>query len=189
MPIPMPAKPSGVFYGSKNSNVQIDIFIDIQCPHSKKAWPNIKTLMNHYDQNEIGLKLHLITLSNHRQSWDITKAIFAMCSDDSEIIECIDFYYQRQASFLNAPFLHKTHQDLIDYISLSAFEFNGMDKNDLFNKMNSNEIYEIARTPNRYAAVRGAWGTPTYFINNARQFDINHASDLSAWRNIIDKLI
>ena len=76
----------------------------------------------------------------------------------------------------------------MEYIYQSAHDFNGTSKVLLSEEINGKKYYEVARTPNRYAAVRGVWGTPTFFINNARQFDLNHASTVDDWKRVFDKL-
>ena len=77
MTIPIPHRPSGFLKGAAAADVTLDVFVDIQCPHSKRLWPTLMSVMDHYQAESISLKTHLITGSNHRQAWDMTLALFA----------------------------------------------------------------------------------------------------------------
>lgn len=178
MPIPVTNKRSGVRYGSSDADIQIEVFIDIQCPHSKLAWPQIQYLLSEVVGENVAVTLHLISLSNHRQSWDISKAIFIYANGDAKrFLTLIDYLYQRQDSFYNAAFREQTHQDLYDFIAKVTFdcsEENGhpFDVTTCLQQLDSDEIYHLARTPNRYAAAKGVWGTPRFFLNDAELLDI-----------------
>ena len=78
MPIPIPNRASGFTLGPSSANVKIDVFFDIQCPHSKQTWPTIIELLKYYESKSVSVTAHLITLSNHRQAWDLSLALFAL---------------------------------------------------------------------------------------------------------------
>ena len=69
MTTPIPSRPSGFLFGDPAALITIDVFFDIQCPHSRALWPNLLEVMEHYKNKPVSLKAHLITLSNHRQAW------------------------------------------------------------------------------------------------------------------------
>lgn len=189
MAIPIPQRPSGVLLGDPAAEVTIDAFVDIQCPHSKTLWPTLLAVMEHYKDASVSLRTHLITLSNHRQAWDMSLGLFAYADGSpSRFYEFASYLYERQAQFYNGEFLHKTHQELKELVIDLAQESGNIDRQVFLNRMQDDDIYIMARTPIRYAATRAVWATPTLFINNADDVPVNHLSDLQAWQSVLDNL-
>jgi len=190
MTIPIPHRPSGFLLGDPAALVTIDAFIDIQCPHSRQVWPTLLEVLAYYKKESVSIKVHLMTLSNHRQAWDISLGLFALADGDAERFrDFTSFIYQRQEQFYNAPFLHKTHDDLKQFIADLAVEYSSVVRADFLSRMDDHDIYIQARTPIRYAATKAVWATPTLFINNAGAVPVDHASSFREWRKVIDPLL
>lgn len=190
MPIPLSNQPSGFFFGNRAANVQIDLFLDIQCPYSAKTWPVAREVMSHFGTQVIGLSVHLLTLSNHRQSWDVTKGLFGLAGTDHGLFfKFADFLYANQARFYNGSFADRTHNDLLKLIAELGQEFDGTDPAKMMTLLNNDKVYYKAKEPGRYAALRGVWSTPTIFINHAEQMSLGSSSTLSDWQAIVDPLL
>ncbi len=190
MSIPIPHRPSGILLGDPQASVTIDVFVDIQCPHSRAIWPNLMEVMRHYTGASVSLKTHLITLSNHRQAWDMSLGLLALAEGDADkFYGFATFLYERQDTFYNGPFLHKTHDDLRQLVADYAEEHGKVERDAFFERMDSSEIYVMARTPIRYAATRSVWATPTVFINNAGLVPVDQHSSLEDWQAVIDPLL
>jgi len=191
MPIPIPPKPSGFHHGSRDANIQIEVFIDIQCPHSKRAWPSVIALKEHYTSDQISLAVHLITLSNHRQAWDISKGIFALAGENDEVFfRFASYLYARQKEYYNASFRDKTHQDLLNHIADYANDFSGIDKSRMLELIETGEVYTDARTPIRFASTKGVWATPTYFLNGSDLIGkLSEDPTLKEWQSLIEPLL
>ena len=190
MPIPIPKRPSGFTAGDINASVTVDVFLDIQCPHSKQAWPIICQLVEHYQGQSVSVTVHLMTLSNHRQSWDISLGLFAVADGDAKVFfDFASYLYERQDQFYNAVFEHKTHNDLRQLAARFAVDHAGVDPDWIIKRMSDNDVYINARTPIRFAATRAVWATPTFFINNADDVPITFESTLEEWVNAIGKLL
>jgi len=190
MPIPIPHRASGFRLGAPVAQVEIDIFFDIQCPHSKRAWPTILAILEKYQSQAVSVTAHLITLSNHRQSWDMSLGLFAVAQGDAQrFFDFVTFLFARQEQFFNAQFRHKTHQDLRNLAAQYAKEFADIDTQKLLKDLDDNDIYVQARTPIRYAATRAVWATPTIFINNADDVPVRFDSPASDWFAVIDPLL
>ena len=190
MPIPIPKRPSGYKLGKSDAPVQIEMFFDLECPFSKKGWQTILQVAKAYS-DKIYLILQPMTLGNHRQSWDGTKAAIAVAEDDTDkFINFVNYLFDRQSEFANEASKDKTqtdwHNQLADY-AIDATEWS--DKSKFVRLLNSKEIYNQARIPARFAAMRGVWSTPTYFINGAEATDLSSQSSLKDWQNKIDSLL
>lgn len=190
MPIPIPHRASGFTVGDPSATVNIDVFFDIQCPHSKRAWPTVIEVLKHYQSKPVRVTAHLITLSNHRQAWDVSLGLFALADGESNrFFDFASFLFDQQELFYNAPFKHQTHEDLRQLISEFANQHAGLDRTKFLEKMDTHDVYIQARTPIRFAATRAVWATPTFFINNADDVPVNHESGLQDWVNVIEPLL
>lgn len=190
MTIPIPHRASGFLLGDATAQITIDAFIDIQCPHSRTIWPTLVEMSNHYKSKSVSLRVHLITLSNHRQAWDMSLGLFAFADGDAvKFYDFATFIYERQAQFYNGPFLNKTHDDLIQLVADFAEEHAGVIRDKFIERMNDSDIYVQARTPIRFAATKAVWATPTLFINNAGNVPVDHKSSLADWQAVIEPLL
>ena len=189
MTTPIPMRPSGVLRGDKAADITIDVFVDIQCPHSRAMWPTLLSVIQHYKSRSVSLKVHLMTLSNHRQAWDMSLGLFALADGDADkFYDFATYLYERQDEFYNAEFMHKTHDDLRQLIADKAEEHLGINRCQFLSRMDDGDIYTLARTPIRYAATKSVWATPTVFINNGGNVLVNHLSTLADWQQMIDPL-
>ncbi len=190
MTTPIPKRPSGVLLGDNAADIVIDAFIDIQCPHSRTIWPTLLDVIKYYEESSVSLKVHLITLSNHRQAWDMSLGLFALADGDAnKFYDFATFLYDRQNEFYNAAFMYKTHDDLRQMIADNAQDHLNIDRSKFLDRMNDNDIYTLARTPIRYAATKSVWATPTLFINNGANVPVDHLSTLADWQEVIDPLL
>ena len=190
MAIPVPKRPSGFTIGDTNARVTVDVFVDIQCPHSKKAWPVVCQLAEHYKGEPVSVAVHLLTLSNHRQAWDMSLGLFAVAANDAQaFFDFASYIYARQDQFYNGPFEHKTHDDLRQLVADFAVDHAGVDRSWLLRRMADNDVYIDARTPIRFAATRAVWATPTFFINNADDVQVTFESKVEEWIKTIDELL
>ena len=190
MSIPIPRRPSGFLLGDLAAEITIEAFVDIQCPHSQAVWPRLMEVMDHYQNQPVSLRVHLITLSNHRQAWDMSLGLLALADGDAKkFFNFATFIYERQEQFYNGVFLDKTHNDLKQLIADFAVEHAGVDREAFLERMADSDIYVQGRTPIRYAATRGIWATPTLFVNNAGNVSVDHKSSLADWQELIDPLL
>ena len=149
------------------------------------------SVMNHYEKAPVSLKVHLMTLSNHRQAWDVSLGLFALADGDAKkFYDFATFLYEKQDEFYNAVFKHKTHNDLRELIADYAEEHSSItDRAQLLQRMSDEDIYVLARTPIRYAATKSVWATPTVFINNGGNVPVDFSSTLVDWQAVIDPLL
>jgi len=190
MTIPIPNRPSGFLLGDAAADITIDAFVDIQCVHSRTIWLVLLEVAEHYKGKPVSLRVHLITLSNHRQAWDMSLGLFALADGDAKrFYDFASHLFKWQIQFTNASFLHKTHYDLIELVADFAQEYGEENREKFISRMRDNDIYVQARTPIRYAATKAVWATPTIFINNASKVPVDHNSTLAQWKAVIDPLL
>ena len=191
MPIPIPKRPSGYVRGAASALPQIEAFVNIQCPYSKKAWPTLLAVCDHYGPEKVRLRVQLLSMANHRQSWDVTKAIFAVADVDSKLFfPLATFLYEHQEKFVNKEFKERTEPDLYDLIVRLLTEYGyKTDRTEFIKRLESDEVFGAAKVPSRIAFSRGVWSTPTFFINGAEVTQLGSSSTLEDWNKILEPLL
>lgn len=189
MPIPIPSRPAGFSQGNISGALHIDIFLDIQCPFSKKAWPIVLKVMELY-QDQAYFTFYPMTLPNHRQSWDATKATVAFSQDNTnQFIKFFDYLYSHQNQLQNEVFEKRTQVDLYELLAQFASDCSNWQSEAFIKKLKSEAIYQATKIPVRIAASRGVWSTPTFFINEAEATNLSSASSVADWQKCLDDLL
>ncbi len=187
MQIPLMRKAAGRLFGNRTADVQVEVFLDVQCPHSAKAWPTIEQVMAHYGPDGIGLSIYMMVLSNHRQSWDVTLALYGLSGeDDARFFRFLAFLYSHQERYFNGAFAHRTHDDLKQLVENLCQEFDGTPAEQATRLLADDNVFAAAKHPGRVAALRGVWSTPTIFINHSERSELGSSSSLGDWRATID---
>jgi protein-disulfide isomerase len=190
MSIPIPKRPSGYRLGAPDAPIQLEIFFDLECPFSKKGW---QTMMQLKDvcQPKLYIILQPMSLGNHRQSWDATKAAIAIAGNDTnKFIDFVSYLFEHQEEFANEAFKDKTQKDWHDLLAQYALDATAWSEREKFIQLlNSEDIYNQTKIPARFAAIRGVWSTPTFFINGAEATDLSSQSSLADWQNKIYSLL
>ena len=191
MPIPIPKRPSGYRLGNAEAPIIVEMFFDLECPFSKKGWQTIMQVAKAYSSERVYFIFQPMTLGNHRQSWDATKAVIAVAGEDTDkFIDFVSYIFEHQSEFANEAFKDKTQTDwhhLLASYAVDATEWK--DKEQFIELLNSKEIYNQTKTPTRWAIVRGVWSTPTFFINGAEATDLSSQSSLQDWQNKINSML
>ncbi len=148
---------------------------------------------NHYERESVAVTAHPIVLCDHRQSWDLTKALVAIAADDAlRAWQFIGYLYQHQTDYGPDAFDHKTRQDLRQLIKNLAAKFDpALSNSDLAQQISDEEgtVASRAKASVRYAIGRGVWSTPTVFINGSPVPELESSSTLSDWQALIDPML
>jgi protein-disulfide isomerase len=188
MPIPVPSTPPGYRLGSGNAPLQVEAFIDVECPFSKKAWPTLMALVNGED-DRLAVTVHPIVLCDHRQSWDLTKALVAIAGRDAlKAWKFLSHLYQRQQQFANEAFDTNTREDLFKLIEKLTEEFASDTVTPELMKGvrdDTSDISSHAKTSIRYAILQGVWSTPTFLINGTEVPQLESSSTLQDWQKFL----
>ena len=85
--IPLPKHPLGFVYneGELSAPIHLEAFVDLTCPDSQQAWPNIKKVADMYGPKTVQLTLQLFPLPYHTNAF-----LAAQVSSEN-----MDTYYSR----------------------------------------------------------------------------------------------
>jgi protein-disulfide isomerase len=191
MAIPIPKRPSGYRRGTCEAAIQIDAFVDIECPFSKKAWPTLLAVNDQYNRDQISIVVHPIVLADHRQSWDVTKAAIVLSKGDPERFwEAFTYLYSHQKDFFIEAFDPKTRIELYSLLADYAKDFGDYSDTGAFiEQIKLKETEQQAKVSIRYAIRLGIWSAPTFLINGSQASELSSSSSLSDWRKIVDPLL
>ncbi|HIK11812.1 MAG TPA: thioredoxin domain-containing protein [Oscillatoriaceae cyanobacterium M33_DOE_052] len=191
MTIPIPTRPSGYQRGPCDALVQVEAFLDIECPFSKKAWSTLVAIADEYVDREVRFTLHPVVLANHRQSWDVTKVAVILAADDPvRFWDVFNYLYERQDQYTEAALLQQTHVDLYNLLAQFAAEYSDwQDETEFIRQLTSDRVEQETKVPIRYAISRSVWSTPTFFINGSEASQLSSSSSLADWKSILDPLL
>ncbi|EDX85729.1 hypothetical protein S7335_3432 [Synechococcus sp. PCC 7335] len=191
MSIPVPSRRSGYRIGNANAPIMVEVFFDLECPFSKKCWDTVMQVKAAYTAEQLYWVFQPMSLGNHRQSWDATKAAIAVSDADTQkFIDFVSYLFGKQPEFANEAWKDKTQTEFHTFLAECAAEATAYkDKEQFLKLLSSKEIYAQARIPARFAIVRGVWSTPTFFINGAEATTLSSSSSVQDWRSVIDDLL
>jgi protein-disulfide isomerase len=190
MAIPIPQRTAGYRLGSAEAPVQVEAFVDVECPFSKKAWPTLLAIANSYSELEVGITAHAIVLCDHRQSWDITKAAVFVAEDDPvRFWQFLSLVYKRQEDYAGDRFDQRTRLDLYHLLGEFVAEFDSIEQTNLMTALRSDRVEKATKASIRYAISRGIWSTPTFLVNGAEATDLSSASTIADWRSMLELLL
>jgi len=195
---PIPPRNPGYRFGSSDAPVQVDVFIDLQCPFSAKIWKTLSggVVKKHTDSKEVSFVIFPMCLPWHRQVVDMTKAALVVSGDNAQRwFDFATYLYDRQNEFLNAEFKNKTENDLLNLLAAHAIKFSSetkqsqpaLDAAAWVKQFESDEAYNRIKYPIRVAIKRGVWSTPTVFINGSAA-DIGSSTTAAEWDAAIAKV-
>ena len=191
MSVPIPSRPYGYRIGSGNAPIQAEVFVDIECPFSKRAWETLQKVVAGSASDQVAFTALPVVLCDHRQSWDLTKAATWVANGDAERFwQFFSYLYQRQSQFSTAAFKQKTQLDLHNLIAEFVEDFTGQSPpTSLAEKLGDDGLENRAKHSVRYAIIRGIWSTPTVLINGAKADVLDSSATVSDWQNLFDSLL
>ncbi|MEL7358398.1 MAG: thioredoxin domain-containing protein [Cyanobacteria bacterium J06560_6] len=143
MAIPIPARPSGYQLGDANAPVVVEMFLDLECPFSKRGWNNAMKVIEAYSPEQVCWMFQLMTLGNHRQSWDATKAVMAVAGDDvRKFVDFASHIFSKQSEFANEAWKDHTQTEFHHSTARQAHDF--LDRGSLlFKELPCSRIFAV----------------------------------------------
>jgi len=192
MAIPIPSRAPGWKLGNGDSPIQLEVFLDLQCPFSQKCFPTILSVLKQYSK-ELSVSFFPIVLYSHRQAWAMTKAALVVADGDpNKWVQFVSYLFENSSDFKNDLHYKKTEEDLYNLLASHIVKFSKIDEKEIGNiktKMESESAYSAAKPPIRLAAKRGVWSTPTFFINGSEATGLGSSTDQKAWEKVIADLL
>ncbi|XP_072046736.1 uncharacterized protein [Amphiura filiformis] len=186
--IPIPNRPLGFQYGSKGQSlIQLDAFMDLACPDSKRAFPTLKEVADHYGVANLRLNVVMFPLPYHRSAWLTTQSTFIINGINSDAtFKWMADFYAVQEKFFNSPTMNMSDTQIMSLIADVAG--NVVDRSTFLSKLLVDEGDSDARTMWKYSCSRTISGTPQILVNGVG-VDASLSWTLDDWMKVIDPLL
>lgn len=189
-----PSRIDGFFYRKDSLNllntVLIEAFYDPVCPDSRDSWPPLKQIVHHYG-SRVALQLHLLPLPYHDNAFVTSRALHIVNAlNSSATFPLLEWFFDNQEKFYGAQTRNLSRASITEEVVKSATKVVGSSYyNAVKNGFNDTQTDYKTRVSFKYAASRGVYGTPFFYVNGFLLSDTGAAIDYNAWRRIIDPLI
>ncbi|KAF0694625.1 Aste57867_14521 [Aphanomyces stellatus] len=169
---PIPKTPYGFTYadGAADAPIQIDFFLDLLCPYSRDAYPNVTKIATDFP-DKIRVRFHHFPLPYHRNAFLLhhaAQALVNVTGSDAAFASWAEAVYKDQSVFNENVSLGDA-KAAIKKLALGAFpELSGDDIDaGLKNRDRNLEV----RADFKYGSTRGVYGTPSIYLNGIQAFD------------------
>ncbi|KAJ7957910.1 Thioredoxin superfamily protein [Quillaja saponaria] len=188
-----PAKLDGFPYGNrplKWDTILIEAFYDPVCPDSRDSWPPLKQALRYYGSS-VSLVVHLLPLPYHDNAFVASRALHIV-NDlyPSATFPLLEWFFKYQEKFYGAQTRNLSRASIIDDIVKSATKVVGRSYyNDIKVGFNNSKTDLETRVSFKYAASRGVYGTPFFYVNGFLLADTGSSIDFNGWRKALDPLV
>ena len=205
-PIAIPPHTPGFRLGSPAAQIQVEVFVDLQCPYSAKAFAYTLQLHQRHPNDVSFIYLPLV-LPAHRQAYYMLKSSLAAAltttsptltaassapTVSSTWIAYVGHLYTQVDRFSSRNhYMNKTEEDLLNHVSRCVLEFHHEDEprfDQYYQLIKSEALDEWAKQSIRLAAKRGVVSTPTFFVNGSECVVVD-SSSTDKWEEIIKQLL
>ncbi|KAL2346217.1 hypothetical protein Fmac_000217 [Flemingia macrophylla] len=170
--------------------ILIEAFYDPVCPDSRDSWPPLKQALHHYG-SRVSLLLHLLPLPYHDNAFVTSRALHIVNSlNSSATFPLLEWFFSHQEKFYGAQTRNLSRASIIEEIVKSAAKVVGRSYYNAIKKgFNDTKSDYQTRVSFKYAALRGVYGTPFFYVNGFLLPDAGGSVDYKAWRKFIDPLV
>ncbi|KAI4316981.1 hypothetical protein L6164_024898 [Bauhinia variegata] len=188
-----PAKLDGFVYENRALNydtILIEAFYDPVCPDSRDSWPPLKKALSYYG-DRVSLVVHLLPLPYHDNAFVASRALhIANGLNRSATFPLLEWFFKHQEKYYGAKTHYLSRAAIVDQIAKSVTEVVGSsDYHSIKSRFNDTKTDLQTRVSFKYAASRGVYGTPFFYVNGFLLPDTGSAVDYNTWRKVIDPLI
>ncbi|KAE9603520.1 hypothetical protein Lal_00002473 [Lupinus albus] len=188
-----PAKSDGFGYkirSIKLDSILVEAFYDPLCPDSRDSWPPLKNALHHYG-HRVSLVVHLLPLPYHDNAFVASRALHIVNGlNTSATYPLLEWFFENQEKFYNVPTRNLSRASIVKKIVKSATEVVGESHyKSIKNGFNDTDTDILTRISFKYAASRGVYGTPTFFVNGFLLPDSGDSVNYTAWRKVLDPLV
>lgn len=195
--VPIPGTPPGFLIGrgSGDATVQMETYIDLLCPYSKAAYEGLKALADHYEPNEVRIKVVLFPLPFHQHSFTATESVFTITSalGDDQFTPWLEAMYENQERFWNKATKDLSAVQVTNELKELAKKTLPSLTDEQWEKgmtgYGGTKADQHTRVTWKYACTRTVTGTPQYTLNGVPFDEADSSWKLKDWLRIIDPLV
>ncbi|KAJ1421588.1 Thioredoxin-like fold [Sesbania bispinosa] len=188
-----PAKLDGFVYKDRSfdfDTILIEAFYDPLCPDSRDSWPPLKHALHHYG-SRVSLVVHLLPLPYHDNAFAASRALHIVNAlNRSATFPLLEWFFKHQEKFYGAQTRNLSRASIEEKIVKSVTKVVGNSyHSSIKSGFNDTKTDHQTRVSFKYAALRGVYGTPFFYVNGFLLPDTGAAVNYSTWRKVIDPLV
>lgn len=184
--IPVAKQYPGFSFGSKNAQIQIDLYVDLICPDCATIWSIVKQVMDKY-KTQVHVQMHCYDLCYHKWAYLVARGLYALnaISEEKAKMMIDGLFINHDQTQFAVPESEKNMTDtLVNYVT-TTYE---VEKTDFMDKFASSDVVTNTRVDYKYSQIKGLHGTPTVYINGGSS-SLNETSTFEDWTTEIDSLL
>lgn len=189
---PIPLASSIVATGNADAPIQLEAFLDHQCPDSKASWPILKQLAEAYGPSKIRLVISLFPLPYHHNAFLAAQGavvVNQLSKKNDSFWLYSDYLFDKQSEWSNKQTEGIAPRDVIKQLSAYAASCCGVDPKEFTKNMDwGNAQNVLARVTWKHGASLGIYGTPQFIINGVHS-SADESYSFSDWKKLLDPLL
>eukprot|EP01013_Petalomonas_cantuscygni_P018016 TRINITY_DN35326_c0_g1_i1.p1 TRINITY_DN35326_c0_g1~~TRINITY_DN35326_c0_g1_i1.p1 ORF type:complete len:220 (+),score=25.99 TRINITY_DN35326_c0_g1_i1:37-660(+) len=176
--------------GDPRASVKLEMFLDLQCPYSNRAWPVIQAVLSHYGTSRVFFVPHVFVIGHHHQAWDAAAALEVVAAwDAAKAIPFITKMFSRQSEFTNGAWLNRTRAELFTlFTSYAAAADIGMPAAAFRRNIALDNATSAVGVNWHYAINVGMAYTPTYLVNGVK-VAADSTWTFEQWTSLLDQVV
>lgn len=169
--------------------IQLEIFIEVNCPDCLYAWPIVKKVQAHYGNDSLDIVVQQLPLPYHRNGFLCTQGIYVIRDEKRDyVFAYIEAVLENWRLFSTSSTVNQTETEVLDNLADIAVASTGIDKSLFIAEITKKRAETVAIW--KYAVKRGAAGTPTYFVNGMEvACEPNFFPTYDEWIEFFDPMI
>jgi len=183
--------------GSNDAQVIVEVFLDLLCPFSKKAFLRLKEVVDHY-KNQVQVRIINFVQPWHPQAYYLSivgaSTYFASNksspgSGDAQFLKYFDLAFDRQADFSDEKVAQKTADQLLTESATLAASVTGLSQETILQVAKEDPTIIFLKIHQKYGRQNGIHVTPTYLINGLNEASISSSWTLEQWTSFLDPIL
>lgn len=193
-------KPFGYICGNAHhaASVRMEVFLDPCCPDSKRAYPTMKAVAEHFGPSVVQLKVHLFPLPYHRNSHVITKGAHVISefknktttNSSAAVFAWLDLVYKNLDKLTPTATSKMNDGEVLDsLLAPMARAVCGIAPAAFATAVAPHTPADsAARLAWKYGCTRGVYGTPMFSVNDVF-VNADPTWTLEQWVKMIQPLV
>jgi len=183
-----PYKHVGIVLGKRDAPIYLEVFLDLTCPNSKKAYPVIKEIQKTFPE-KVQVVVHPWIQPWCPQSYILfTAAIGAKLLGGIEKFWAMtDLLYQHSDEFAEEKLKTVTPQQLCEKLADCAASL-GLDKTKFLEIVKSEEVKRHIKWSTHYGRQNGIHYSPTFMLNGLKMREDEYTWDINKWKDALEPL-
>jgi len=192
----LPKQRLGHRCGTPGANVEVEYFLDLMCPFSKKSLILLHDQLLQKYGDKVLFTVHLFPQPWHAQGvWVLETAIAVgkIAGNDAQF-SYIRKFYDHQNEFNDASVFSKSREQVYNELAQFAAKETGISVDEIKKRIipnlpDTNAVIADVKAAVKYGRKRAMHVTPTVFVNGIEATDHQSSWTITEFSNMLDPLL